>query len=49
MENNIKLSHMSHWKTIPYKTIDNFYLIEQSDYKDCGITLSYYLSLEFNI
>lgn len=24
MENNIRLSHMSHWKTIPYKTIDNF-------------------------
>lgn len=24
MEKNIKLSHMSHWKTIPYKQIDNF-------------------------
>jgi len=24
MLNNIKLSHMSHWKTIPYKQIDNF-------------------------
>lgn len=24
MENNIKLSHMSHWKTVPYKQIDNF-------------------------
>lgn len=24
MSNNIKLSHMSHWKTIPYKQIDNF-------------------------
>ena len=22
--NNMKLSHMSHWKTIPYKQIDNF-------------------------
>ena len=22
--NNIKLSHMSHWKTVPYKQIDNF-------------------------
>ena len=21
---NIKLSHMNHWKTIPYKQIDNF-------------------------
>jgi inosose dehydratase len=24
MSNQIKLSHMSHWKTIPYKKIDNF-------------------------
>ncbi len=24
MDQNIKLSHMSHWKTIPYKQIDNF-------------------------
>ena len=24
MENNIRLSHMSHWKTVPYKKIDNF-------------------------
>ena len=24
MANHIKLSHMSHWKTIPYKQIDNF-------------------------
>ncbi len=24
MANNIKLSHMSHWKTVPYKQIDNF-------------------------
>lgn len=24
MMNNMKLSHMSHWKTIPYKQIDNF-------------------------
>ncbi len=22
--NNIKLSHMSHWKTVPYKEINNF-------------------------
>ena len=24
MENRIKLSHMSHWKSVPYKQIDNF-------------------------
>lgn len=24
MDNSIKLSHMSHWKTVPYKQIDNF-------------------------
>ena len=24
MANNIRLSHMSHWKTVPYKKIDNF-------------------------
>lgn len=24
MSQNIKLSHMSHWKTVPYKQIDNF-------------------------
>ena len=24
MSNNIKLSHMNHWKTISYKQIDNF-------------------------
>ena len=24
MEKNIRLSHMSHWKTVPYKQIDNF-------------------------
>ncbi len=24
MENNIRLSHMSHWKTVPFRQIDNF-------------------------
>ncbi len=45
---NIRLSHMSHWKTIPYKTIDNFrdfYYEEKSNtayYSDWDRILRYH-------
>lgn len=51
--NNIKLSYMSHWKTVPYKTIKNFrdfYYEDKSNiayYSDWDRILRYYAATGF--